>query len=199
MARVLVACEFSGVVRDAFAARGHHAVSADLLPTERPGLHYEAPVQLLARRRWDVVIAFPPCTTLCRAGARWYSGSREQRKSLDFIRWLMDWDVPRMAIENPKGAISSHIRKPDQILQPWQFGHGETKTTCLWLKGLPPLQPTNIVAGREPRVHRAEPGPDRWKERSRTLPGIAQAMAQQWGDLLGDRRSSAAHNRRSQA
>ena len=179
--RVLVACEFSGIVRDAFIARGHNAISCDLLPTEKPGPHYQGDVFDIIVHGWDIMIAFPPCTHLAASGARWFKNKqKEQKEALDFVRSLMDAPVPKIAIENPIGIISSHIRKPDQIIQPWMFGHGEIKATCLWLKGLPKLQPTQMVDGRLPRVHRESPGKDRWKNRSRTLPGIALAMASQW-------------------
>ena len=183
--RVLVACEFSGVVRDAFTARGHEAASCDLLPSETPGNHYQGDVRLLlVGMKWDLMIAHPPCTHLAVSGARWFADKQaEQAEALEFVRQLLEAPIPRIALENPIGVISTRIRKPDQIIQPWQFGHGETKATCLWLKGLPKLQPTQIVDGRAPRVHYASPGPDRWKERSRTLPGIAAAMAEQWGAL----------------
>jgi site-specific DNA-cytosine methylase len=188
--KVLVACEFSGIVRDAFTARGHHAVSVDLIPSERPGPHIEgdvfAALHALETAGWvpELMIAHPPCTHLAVSGARWFKEKRaEQEEALEFVRRLLDTPIPRIALENPISVISSKIRKPDQIIQPWQFGHGETKATCLWLKNLPKLEPTNIVVGREPRVHHASPGPDRWKERSRTLQGIADAMADQWGGL----------------
>lgn len=185
--RVLIACEFSGIVRDAFRARGHDAVSCDLLPSERPGKHVQADVlKLLRQWYWkiDLMIAFPPCTHLAVSGARWFAGKeKEQAEALRFVRQLMTVPLPRIAIENPVSVISTRIRKPDQIIQPWQFGHGETKATCLWLKGLPLLKPTDVVEGRTPRVHHASPGPDRWRERSRTLQGIADAMADQWGAL----------------
>lgn len=183
--RVLVACEFSGIVRDAFAARGHEAISCDLLPTEQPGPHLQGDVLHFlstAARGIDLMIAHPPCTHLAVSGARWFAEKRqEQEEALQFVQALMDAPIPRIAIENPISVISTRIRKPDQIIQPWQFGHPETKATCLWLKGLPKLEPTNVVDGREARVHRMPPGPDRWKERSRTLRGIAEAMAEQWG------------------
>ena len=185
--RVLVACEFSGIVRDAFAERGHFAVSCDLLPSERPGLHFEGNIldALRDTRGWDLMIAHPPCTYLAVSGARWMaSRPHETETALIFGRMLLNAPVARIALENPISIISSRIRKPDQIIQPWMFGHGETKATCLWLKNLPKLVPTDIVDGREARVHRMPPGPDRWKERSRTLPGIAAAMAEQWGALL---------------
>ena len=180
--RVLVACEYSGRVRDAFIARGHDALSCDLLPTESPGPHYQGDVRDLLVESWDLLIAHPPCTHLAVSGSRhFFRKQREQREALDFVRLLLCAPVPRIALENPVSVISSRIRKPDQIIQPWQFGHGETKATCLWLRGLPPLVPTDVVSGRENRVHRMPPGPDRWKERSRTFQGIADAMADQWG------------------
>ena len=180
--RVLVACEYSGTVRDAFAARGHDAWSCDLLPTERLGNHIHGDVLQHLHRNWDLMIAHPPCTHLAVSGARWFKDKQiEQAEALDFVRRLLDAPIPRIALENPISIISSRIRKPDQVIQPWQFGHGETKATCLWLKNLPKLLPTNIVEGREARIHKMPPGPDRWKERSRTFEGIAQAMAEQWG------------------
>ena len=184
--RVLVACEFSGVVRDAFIARGHDAYSCDLLPTDTnvEGKHFQADVLEILCMGWDLMVCHPPCTHLAVSGARWFKDKKvEQDAALFFVRRLLDAPIPRIALENPVSIISSKIRKPDQIIQPWQFGHGETKATCLWLKNLPKLVPTKIVAGREPRVHHMSPGPDRWKERSRTLEGIAAAMADQWGNL----------------
>mgnify|MGYP001137933756 CR=1 FL=1 len=186
--RVLIACEYSGVVRDAFTAMGHDAMSCDLLPTETPGQHYQGDVRDVLDYPWDLMIAHPPCTDLSVSGARHFEAKRmdgRQQASASFFMALAKADIPMIAIENPVCIMSSLYRKPDQIIQPWQFGHGETKATCLWLKGLAPLQPTNIVDGREQRVHRMAPGPDRWKERSRTFAGIGAAMAQQWGgDLL---------------
>ena len=186
---VLVACEFSGVVRDAFIKRGHDAISCDLLPSEREGPHFVGPLDIYLTKRstplFDLMIAFPPCTHLAVSGARWFRGKEQQQKdAIRFVRWLMDggWvNIHRIAIENPIGVLSTEIRKPDQIIQPWMFGHGETKATCLWLKNLPKLIPTDIVDGRMARVHREPPGPDRWKNRSRTYQGIANAMADQWG------------------
>ena len=181
---VLIACEFSGVIRDAFTARGHEAFSCDLLPSETPGNHIRGDVRTIMRYsyKWDLMIAHPPCTHLAVSGARWFKEKqKEQAEALDFVRFLMGMSIPKIAIENPISIISSRIRKPDQIIQPWQFGHGETKSTCLWLKGLPKLEATEIVSGREQRIHRMPPGPDRWKERSRTFAGIAKAMAEQWG------------------
>lgn len=180
-----MACEFSGIVRDAFIERGHEAWSCDLLDTETPGPHYRGDVRdMLNVASWDLMIAHPPCTFLAVSGARWFAERRQQQEdALAFVRLLMDAPIPRIALENPVSVISSRIRKPDQIVQPWMFGHGEVKATCLWLKGLPRLEPTDVVDGRTARVHRASPGPDRWKERSRTLPGIAAAMAEQWTDM----------------
>ena len=180
--RVLVACEYSGVVRDAFRANGHDAMSCDLLPSEQPGPHHVGDVRELLTDDWDLMVAHPPCTHLAVSGARWFKDKRaEQAEALGFVQMLLDASIPRIALENPVSIISSRIRKPDQIIQPWQFGHGETKATCLWLKGLPKLVPTDEVSGREMRVHRMPPSPDRWKERSRTYAGIARAMADQWG------------------
>ena len=184
MLRVLIACEFSGTVRRAFNDLGHNAWSCDLLPAEDGSpYHYQTNVlELLTRTQWDLMIAHPPCTHLAVSGARWFKDKqKEQVEALEFVRKLMEAPVPRIAIENPISIISSRIRKPDQIIQPWQFGHGETKATCLWLKGLPKLRPTDVVEGREAKVHRMPPGPDRWKERSRTYAGIAASMAAQWG------------------
>lgn len=186
--RVLIACEFSGVVRDAFIARGHDAMSCDLLPTEKPGPHYQGDVFDVISDGWDLMIAFPPCTHLAVSGARWWpEKQQEQREAIQFFLDLYNARIECVCIENPVGIMSSVFRKPDQWIQPWQFGHGETKKTGLWLRGLPLLKPTNIVDGREPRVHYASPGPDRWKERSRTLPGIAEALADQYGQSTGRR------------
>lgn len=180
--RVLVACEFSGIVREAFRGRGCDAWSCDLLDTDQAGNHITGDVLEVLDGDWDLMIAHPPCTHLAVSGARWFKEkTKEQADALEFVRTLMDAPIGKIAIENPISVISSKIRKPDQIIQPWQFGHGETKATCLWLKGLPKLEPTNIVEGREARVHEMPPGPDRWKKRSLTYQGIAEAMAQQWG------------------
>jgi hypothetical protein len=182
--KVLIACEYSGAVRDAFRARGHEAMSCDLLPTDKPGPHYQGPVQDILGEGWDLMIAHPPCTHLAVSGARWFKHKQaEQAEALAFVRLLLDAPIPRIALENPVSIISSRIRKPDQIIQPWQFGHGETKATCLWLKGLPKLMPTDIVEGREARIHKMPPSADRWKLRSATYQGIANAMADQWGRL----------------
>jgi hypothetical protein len=179
--RVLIACEFSGKVRDAFTSRGHKAVSCDLMASETPGEHYTGHVQDIIHDNWDMMIAFPPCTYLANSGNRWHAGSEERTQALEFIRWLMTRDIEHIAIENPAGAISSRIRKPDQVIQPWWFGKGEVKTTCLWLKGLPKLVPTDVVEGREQRVWKMGESGNRWKERSRTYDGVARAMANQWG------------------
>jgi len=180
--KVLVACEFSAAVRDAFAGFGHDAWSCDLLESERGGRHIVGDVRNVLCDGWDLIVAHPPCTLLCSAGARWWKGREaEQREAVAFVREIWEAPVGRVAIENPVGHLSRAWRKPDQIVQPWQFGHGETKATCLWLRGLPLLWPTRIVDGREARVHRMPPGPNRWRERSRTYAGIAAAMAMQWG------------------
>lgn len=187
MANILIACEFSGEVRDAFARAGHYAMSADLEPSERPGPHFQGDVRLILGWGWDALIAFPPCTDLAVSGARHFPAKRadgRQQAAIDFFMMLADAPVKKKSCENPVSIMASVWRKPDQIIQPWMFGHGEVKRTCLWLHGLPPLTPTNVVEGREPRVHWEAPGPDRWKRRSRTYPGIAQAMADQWGPLL---------------
>ena len=197
--RVLVACEYSGRVREAFRALGHEAWSCDLLPAEdRSPYHFRADVRRVMAWKpvrehwqikadlfhWDLMVAHPPCTHLSVSGARHFEAKRadgRQQEAIEFFMALTRAPIPRIAIENPVCIMSSVWREPDQIIQPWQFGHGETKATCLWLKGLPPLKPTNIVPGREHRIHLMPPGPDRWKERSRTYQGIADAMAEQWG------------------
>lgn len=180
--RVLVACEYSGRVRDAFIRNGHEAMSCDLLPTDSPGPHYQGNVLDVINDGWDLMIAHPPCTHLAVSGSRWFKDKvKEQAEALDFVRLLLNAPIDKIALENPISVISSKIRKPDQIIQPWQFGHGETKATCLWVKNIPKLVPTNIVDGREARVHKMPPSPDRWKLRSTTYQGIADAMAIQWG------------------
>lgn len=183
--KVAVICEFSGTVRDAFTRQGHEAISFDLLPSETPGEHIQGDVMKFDLDYWkqfDLAICHPPCTHLAVSGARWFKDKvKEQQEALSFVRWLMDLPIEKIAIENPVSIISSKIRKADQYIQPWQFGHGETKKTGLWLKNLPSLTSTNIVEGREAKVHKMPPGPDRWKERSRTYKGIAEAMASQWG------------------
>jgi site-specific DNA-cytosine methylase len=182
--RVLVACEFSGTVRSALRRLGHDAWSCDLLPAEDASEHHitgDMFYQLQAQQ-WDMLIAFPPCTDLAVSGARWFKDKHAtQPAAIQFFLDCANAPVARVAVENPIGIMSNRYRKPDQIIQPWQFGHGETKATCLWLKGLPKLTPTEIVEGREARVHRMARGPDRWKNRSRTFKGIADAMASQWG------------------
>ena len=184
--RVLIACEFSGIVREAFRARGHDAWSCDLLPTEIPGKHIEQSVFTpgILGGGVDLMIAFPPCTHLAVSGARWFPAKRtsgEQQAAIDFFMMLANAPIPKIAIENPIGIMSTKWRKPDQIIQPWQFGTGETKATCLWLKNLPLLKPTNIVKGREARIHQMPPSENRSRERSRTYLGIARAIAEQWG------------------
>lgn len=188
--KILIACEFTGAVRDAFIAAGHDAISCDLLPSQRPGPHHQGDVLEFVRghapHHFDLMVAFPPCTDLAASGARWFPEKRadgRQTAALQFVRDLMALPVARWALENPVGVISTAIRKPDQIIHPWQHGHGETKATCLWLKGLPLLTPTQVVDGRVPRIHRLSPSPERWALRSATYPGIARAMAEQWGAL----------------
>mgnify|MGYP006908216501 CR=1 FL=1 len=196
--RVLVACEFSGRVRDAFSRRGLDAYSCDLLPSETPGQHYTGDVRdVLGLLPWDLVLAFPPCTYLCSSGLHWNKRRPERaaltEDALEFVRLFLDAPVPRVALENPIGCISSRIRKPDQIIHPWQFGHDASKATCLWLKGLPLLRPTVVLpGGRKARranqtasgQNKLPPSPDRWKLRSETYQGIADAMADQWAPLL---------------
>ena len=182
--RVLIACEYSGAVRDAFIRFGHDAMSCDLLPTDVPGPHYTGDVFDVIDYPWDLMIAHPPCTHLSVSGARHFAEKRmdgRQQSAVSFFMALARAPIPKIAIENPVCIMSRMWRKPDQIIQPWQFGHGETKATCLWLKGLPLLRHTQIVEGRENRIHRMPPSADRWKERSRTFQGIADAMAAQWG------------------
>jgi len=181
--RVLIACEYSGRVRDAFRRHGHDAWSCDLLECEAdPRWHYQAPVETLLANDWDLMIAHPPCTHLAVSGSRhFHRKQQEQAEALDFVRLLMAAPIERWCIENPVSIISSAITPPQQIIQPWQFGHGETKTTCLWLKNLPPLKSSQVVEGREAKVHKMPPGPNRWKDRSRTYQGIADAMGLQWG------------------
>lgn len=198
--KVLVACEYSGTVRDAFVARGHDAMSCDLLPTDAPGPHYQGDVRDLIYSPnfdWDLIIAHPPCTYLTVSANKWMkdqpprkSGTlvgaerrQARHEAIEFVMAFANLPHKRIAIENPVGCLSTQWRKPDQVLQPWMFGHGETKATCLWLKGLPPLVPTNMVDGREQRLHKLPKTEDRWKIRSKTYQGIADAMAAQWGDL----------------
>ncbi|MBR3743448.1 MAG: DNA cytosine methyltransferase [Clostridia bacterium] len=183
--RILVACEESQAVTKELRRLGHEAYSCDLLPCGggQPLWHIQVDALELLKIKWDMVLAFPPCTHLAVSGARYFAEKRKdgrQQAAIDFFMRFANCDCPRVAIENPVGIMSTHYRKPDQIIQPWQFGHGETKATCLWLRGLPPLKPTNIVEGREQRVWRMPPGPDRAKMRARTYAGIARAMAEQW-------------------
>jgi hypothetical protein len=194
--RVLVACEYSGTVRDAFLKAGHDAMSCDLLPTDVAGPHYQGNVMDIIDQGWDLMIAHPPCTYLCSSGLHWNKRRPERAKqtedALDFVRLLLAAPIPKVAIENPIGCISTRIRPPDQTVQPWQYGHDASKATCLWLKGLPPLRPTGFV---EPRIvdgkrrwanqtdsgqNRLPPSADRWKIRSETYSGIADAMVSQW-------------------
>lgn len=183
--KVLVGCEYSGRVRQSFRDRGHDAWSCDLLPSEDDSpFHIQGDVLALLGDGWDLFIVHPPCTHLAVSGARHFPAKvadGRQQEALEFVRILLDAPIPRIALENPVSIISSRIRKPDQVIQPYMFGHNETKATCLWLKNLPKLAPTQIVSGREPRIHKMSPGPNRWRERSRTYPGIADAMAAQWG------------------
>lgn len=200
--RILVACEFSGTVRDAFAARGHDAWSCDLLPTERPGQHIQGDVLQVLADGFDLMVAHPPCTYLTVSGNKWmkpefaerFPRRHEQREeAVAFFLALYHAPIARVAVENPIGVMSTRFRKPDQVVQPWMFGHGETKATCLWLRGLSPLLPTHHKDGdlftdpapteRVQRLHLLPPSPTRWAERSKTYPGIAQAMADQWGAL----------------
>ncbi len=181
--RVLVACEFSGVVRDSFRIIGHDAWSCDILDTDADSRwHIKDDVLKHLDEEWDLMVAHPPCTHLAVSGARWFKYKKvEQIEALDFVRALMDAPISKVCVENPVSVISSNIRKPDQIIQPWQFGHGETKATCLWLKNLSKLEPTNVVTGREQNIHKMPPSTNRWKMRSVTYKGIADAMANQWG------------------
>jgi hypothetical protein len=197
MMKVLIACEFSGTVRDAFIAKGCDAMSCDLLPTERDGPHYQGDVRDILGDGWDLMVAHPPCTHLAVSGAKWFSKKqRQQAEALDFVRLLMDCQVPRWCIENPVSVISTKIRKPDQIIQPWQFGHEATKTTCLWLNGLPKLTPTKIVGKGEFVTFASGNRMAKWyadaarlsplqraKVRSQTFDGIANAMADQWSGV----------------
>ena len=188
--KVLVACEFSGVVRDTFRAKGFDAWSCDILPTDAdPQWHIQGDVLPHLKDGWDLMIAHPPCNHLAVSGARYFAEKRadgRQQTALEFVTKLLDAPIKHIALENPISIISTRVRKPDQIIQPWQYGHGETKATCLWLKNLPLLQPTNIVEGREANIMKLGPSKDRWKIRSTTYKGIADAMAYQWGDYLNE-------------
>lgn len=185
--RILIACEFSGIVRDAFIKKGHDAMSCDLLPTEKPGPHYQGDIRDVLYDGWDLFIGHPPCTRLCNSGVRWLAERNlwgDMKRAAEFFLLLWNAPIDKICLENPiphKYAIEIIGRKYDQIIQPWQFGHGETKATCLWLKNLPPLYYTKIVTGRKQSCFLEPPSPERWKIRSRTYPGIAQAMAEQWG------------------
>jgi len=188
--RVIVGCEYSGTVRDAFIARGHDAYSCDLLPSDKPGPHIQGDILSILNDGWDLGIFHPPCTHLAVSGAAWFKNKvKEQAEALEFVRKLMDAPIPRICIENPVSVISSKIRKPDQIIQPYQFGHMEQKKTCLWLKNLPKLTATmnvfedmmKLPKNKRERLHYLPPSPDRWKLRSQTYQGIADAMASQWG------------------
>lgn len=197
--KILIACEFSGVVREAFTNAGHDAVSCDLLPSEKSGLHLQCDVLTVLDSGWDLMVAFPPCTYLCSSGLHWNKRRPERQQkteeALMFVKALWEAPIPRIAIENPVGCLSTHLRKPDQILQPYQFGHDASKTTCLWLKNLPMLRPSQYVKPRlvngKPRwsnqtdsgQNRLGPHRDRWKQRSITYKGIAEAMAEQWAHL----------------
>lgn len=182
-----MACEYSGTVRDAFIAQGHNAMSCDLLPTDSPGPHYQGDVFDVIDYPWDLMVAHPPCQHLAVSGSRHFKEKRmdgRQQAGASFFMKLIKAGIPMIAVENPVCVMSTLYRKPDQIIQPWEYGHGETKATCLWLKGLPLLTPTNIVEGRDDRIHKLPPSEDRWKLRSTTYQGIADAMATQWGNLF---------------
>lgn len=186
--KILVACEFSGIVRDAFIRKGHNAISCDLLCSEAGGPHYQGDVREIIDMGWDMMIAHPPCTHLAVSGARYFKyKEKEQELALEFVRFLLDAPIDRICLENPVSIISTRIRKPNQIIQPWMFGVDASKKTCLWLKNLPQLEPTKIIvkdryANQTPSgQNNIGPSPDRWKERSRTYPEIAKAMAEQWG------------------
>lgn len=185
--RILIACEYSGTVRDAFALHGHEVMSCDLLDTESPGPHYKGDVFDIINDGWDLMVAHPPCTYLCNSGVSWLYRQEgrwdKMREGAGFFKKILNSDIPKIAVENPimhKYAVEIVGRRQDQVIQPWQYGHGETKATCLWLKNLPLLEPTDIVDGREQRLHRLPPSEDRWKLRSKTYSGIAKAMAEQW-------------------
>jgi len=191
--KILIACEYSGTVRDAFSALGHDATSCDILPTEKPGKHYQGDVTEILGDGWDIMIAHPPCTYLSVSGIHWNNRGRgwdQTEKALEFVQLLMNAPISRIAIENPISIISSRIKKPSQVIQPWMFGHMEQKATCLWLKNLPALRETNNVKAEmmklpdkeRQRIHYLPPSKDRWKLRSTTYQGIADAMAKQWSN-----------------
>lgn len=193
--KVLIACEYSGTVRDAFIKKGHDVISCDLLPTDSPGPHYQGDVFDIINDGFDLMIGHPPCTYLTVSANKWYKDQPERKsgtlvgqarrdareEAIEFFMKLYNCNIPKIALENPIGVLSSRFRKPDQVIQPWMFGHGETKATCLWLRGLPVLKATDIVDGREQRLHNLPKTADRWKIRSVTFQGIADAMADQWG------------------
>ena len=186
--KILIACEFSGTVREAFTKLGHDVTSCDLLPSDIPGKHYQGDVRDIINDGWDMMIAHPPCTHLAVSGARWFKDKQEEQKqAVKFFMRLVNSDIPKIAVENPICIMSRLYRKPDQIIQPWQFGHGETKSTCLWLKGLPELKPTKIIekpqSTKIPGNWFNKGGKDRQKNRAKTFQGIADAMAEQWGAL----------------
>lgn len=182
--KVLIFGEFSGIIRDEFEKRGHDAWSVDLLPSERNGKHIQNDGRKILGQGWDLMIAHPSCRFTAVSGARWFAGRIDkQDAAVGFFMRLWNAPIPKIALEHPISILSTWFRKPDQIIQPWQFGHGETKAVCLFLKNLPLLHSTQIVEGRHARVHREPPSPNRWKNRSRTLPGIAAAMAEQWGSI----------------
>jgi len=186
--KILIACEYSGRVRDAFIAAGHDAVSADLLESEAPGPHIQGDVLPLLRERWDLVIAHPPCTRLCNSGVRWLHERNlwdDMKEGAEFFLECLNANAAKVAVENPvmhKYAVEIIGRKHDFSLQPYEHGEPHTKRTCFWTKGLPPIMPTNVISERAATVHKASPGPNRWKERSRTYDGVARAMAQTWGN-----------------
>lgn len=188
--RVLIGCEFSGIMREAFNNIGCEAWSCDILETEIPGNHYKGDVRDILCEKWDLAIFHPPCTRLANSGVRWLNERNlwgEMEEAALFFKTLLNSNIPRIVVENPiphKYALNIIGEKYSQIIQPWQFGHGETKATCLWLKNLPDLKPTNIVSGREQRIWKMSPGDERWKERSRTFTGIANAMAEQYGKII---------------
>lgn len=185
--KILVGCEFSGIVREAFRNKGHEAYSCDLLPSEDNSVyHIQGNILDIIEDSWDMLVCFPPCTHLAVSGARWFKDKKEeQQNALEFVKRLLEAPIDKIALENPISIISTKIRKPDQIIQPWMFGHEETKSTCLWLKNLPKLVPTKIMEVRNRNLtpsgqNKLGPSPNRWKERSRTYRGIAEAMADQW-------------------
>ena len=179
--KVAVLCEYSGVVRDSFIKLGHQAISCDLLESEKPGPHIQGDLRDYDWSDYDLCICHPPCTHLAVSGARWFKDkAEEQKEAIDFFMYCINLPCDKICVENPVSIMSTRYRKPDQYIQPWEYGHGETKKTGLWLKGLPLLKPTNIVSGRDARIHKLPPSEDRWKLRSTTLQGVAEAFASQW-------------------